>query len=226
MGAAISDSRREEYEDAARANGVAGFRITESDSRGNAAPAARREEYYPIFYIGPQPGNPAVFGFDLASEPTRFKALCKARDSGRMQASGCITFIQDQTVRNGFLVLLPVYEQGGDNASVAERRRNFRGVVLGVFRPDVMIETALAAFPPEGVELYLYDSAVPAGKPPLCFHASRIDDARRKPPAAASATRHSSCTIVPNWNWPVIPGRSSASRFPSSSRRGRPGGLG
>jgi CHASE1-domain containing sensor protein len=169
----VAGNLRREYENAARRDGIDNFQFTEQDSRGQIVPAAERSEYFPVYYIGPGPGNPVVFGFDLASEPIRFEAVCAARDSGKAQASGRIAFIQDQKVQNGFLILLPVYEQGKPLASLADRRQNFRGTVLGVFRPDVMINTVLTRLEPEGIDVLLYDLSSSGEKKPFSFHASR-----------------------------------------------------
>jgi HD-GYP domain-containing protein (c-di-GMP phosphodiesterase class II)/sensor domain CHASE-containing protein len=173
----VADSQRQEYENAARQEGIDGFQFTEQDSSGRIVRAAKRNEYFPVYYIGPGPGNPVVFGYDLASEPTRLEAVFKACDSGKIQASGRIAFIQDEKARDGFLILLPVYEQSQPLGSLEDRRRIFRGTVIGVFRPDVLIETALAQLQPEGVDVCLYDSSEPTDKEPFYFHASRSGDA-------------------------------------------------
>jgi CHASE1-domain containing sensor protein len=169
----IAGNERRQCENAARQDGIENFQFTELDSRGQIVPAAERGEYFPVYYIGPGPGNPVVFGYDLASEPIRFEAVCAARDSGKAQASGHITFIQDQKVQNGFLILLPVYERDKPLASLADRRRNFRGTVLGVFRPDVMINTALTRLEPEGIDVLLYDLSNSGESKSFSFHASR-----------------------------------------------------
>jgi CHASE1-domain containing sensor protein len=169
----VAGDRREEYENAARRDGIENFQFTEQTPDGQMVPDAKRDEYFPVYYIGPKQGNPLIFGYDLASEPTRFEAVCRARDTGKAQASGRITFVQDQKVQNGFLIFLPVYQQGQPLVSVEDRRQNFRGTVLGVFHPRVLIETALAKIQPEGVDVLLYDSSASAGNRPFYFHASR-----------------------------------------------------
>ena len=45
------------------------------------------------------------------------------------------------------------------------------------FRPDVVIESVLAQFQPEGVNVYLFDSSEAEEHRPLYFHASRSGDA-------------------------------------------------
>ncbi len=169
----VAHDRRQEYETAARRDGIENFQFTTQDSRGKIAADARRAEYFPVYFIGPGPGDPAVFGYDLASEPTRLEAVCNARDTGKIQVSGRIALIQEEKNRDGFLILLPVYERGKPRASLEDRRRNFRGAVVGVFRPDILIETALTRLQPEGIDVALFDSSLADGKLPFYFHASR-----------------------------------------------------
>jgi HD-GYP domain-containing protein (c-di-GMP phosphodiesterase class II) len=185
----VPHNQRYQYEEAARHDGIEGFQFTELDSRQQIVRAAVRSEYFPIYYIGPGSGNPLVFGYDLASEPTRFETVRKARDSGKIQASGRITFLQDQTVKNGFLILLPVYEPGKPLESLEDRRRNFRGAVVGVFQPDVLIESTIAQLQPEGIDVCLFDSSEIEGKEPFYFHASR--SGKGSPKAKTSDQRSS-----------------------------------
>lgn len=174
----VPDELREAYENAARRDGLDRFQFTEQGLNGQLVPAARRSEYFPVYFIGPGEGNPLVFGYDLGSEPTRCEAVYKARDLGKTRASSRITFIQDEKIQNGFLILLPVYDQGKSFAKVEDRRRHFRGTLLGVFRPDLMIESALAKLQPEGIDVLFNDSstdrsAATAANQPYYFHDSR-----------------------------------------------------
>lgn len=91
----VPDSRRLEYETAARRDGIAGFQITELDKNGKLVKAKRRSEYFPIFFVGPKVGNKSVFGYDVASERIRMESLDLARDTGKTVASGQFTFVQD-----------------------------------------------------------------------------------------------------------------------------------
>ena len=51
--------------------------------------------------------------------------------------------------------------EGQTRGSVADRRKNLLGFILGVFRPDEMLEAALAKLQPEGIDVCLYDPSVP-----------------------------------------------------------------
>jgi CHASE1-domain containing sensor protein len=182
----VPESQRLEFETAARQDGHGGFQITELNSHGELVRASQRSEYFPVYLIGPRPGDAAVFGLDLACEPTRFDVLCRARDTGDAVASERMAFVQDTQTQFGFLVLLPVYTRGTPPRSIEDRRNRLRGFVVGVFRPGDMIEAALGQLQPEGVDVCLYDPSASADRRPFDFHASR---ARSHNDAATSADR-------------------------------------
>jgi HD-GYP domain-containing protein (c-di-GMP phosphodiesterase class II)/CHASE1-domain containing sensor protein len=169
----VPHAQRDAYEKAARRDGLDGFRFTEQNAEKQIVQAADRDEYYPIYYIGPNRANPVVFGYDLASEPVRLAALREACDSEKIQGSGRIPFIQDEKIRDGFLMILPVYARDKQIDTIEQRRANFLGAIVGVFQPDILIESALDRLQPEGIDVALFDSADALGKEPFYYHASR-----------------------------------------------------
>ncbi len=169
----VPDSKRAEYEAAAQRDGIEGFQFTEMGKDGQLITASRREEYYPIYFIGPQVGNRKAFGYDIASEDIRRQALEKTRDSGKTVASGRIAFLQDEKStdgKGGFFVCLPVYEKNKPIKTVEDRKKHHLGFIMGVFRPDQMLDSALSRLQPEGIDVGLYDPSDPKS---LQFHASR-----------------------------------------------------
>lgn len=169
----VAESERAKFVADARRDGIEGFRITEMGRDGRMKPVQRRNEYFPVYFIGPRPGSRTIYGFDVASEPTRHDALLLACDTGETVASGRIDFMRDEVKMAGFLLVLPVYENGKTAISVGDRRKNLRGFVLGVFRPDDMLTAALSKLQPEGIDACLYDPTSPADGRPFPFHASR-----------------------------------------------------
>jgi HD-GYP domain-containing protein (c-di-GMP phosphodiesterase class II)/CHASE1-domain containing sensor protein len=168
----VPDAERAEYEDAIRRNGMEDFHITEQDKQGRPAPAARRDEYFPITFVEPNACRAAVLGFDVGSEPTRFETLRLARDSGQTVASGRISFVEAPN-QYGFFVALPVYRANAPTYSLEQRRENLVGFVLGVFRPGNVLEWALGKLQPQGIDVCLRDASSPAGEGIAFFHASR-----------------------------------------------------
>ncbi|MGB2997604.1 MAG: CHASE domain-containing protein, partial [Phycisphaerae bacterium] len=105
----VRDAERAAYKEAARQEGFPDFQITERQSKGRMVRAARRDEYFPVYFVEPYKGNEIALGFDLASNPTRLEALNRSRDTGRMTATARITLVQETGRQLGVLVFLPVY---------------------------------------------------------------------------------------------------------------------
>lgn len=99
-------------------------------------PEGEREEYFVINYIEPLVGNEQAFGFDLASEEKRKKALEQSRDSGQIVMTDRITLVQDEQKQAAFLICLPIYAKDASRETAAERRTALRGFILGVFIVD------------------------------------------------------------------------------------------
>ena len=111
-----------------RADGFPNFRIR---------PEGEREEYLPVLYLEPfSVRNQKAFGFDMLSEATRRKGLEHARVSGQPTLSGMVTLVQEaeNLPQPGFLMYVPVYEDGALIATPAQRRRALQGVVYSPFR--------------------------------------------------------------------------------------------
>jgi signal transduction histidine kinase len=139
----VSYAGRSEHENRARAEGYPDFRIKEWKGDGEVAASRHRSEYFPVYFLEPYEGNETALGFDIASEPTRLKALIEARDSGKPAATGRITLVGEKEGRYGFLVIMPVYARGALDNTLEERRENLRGFVLGAFDIKDMIHEAL-----------------------------------------------------------------------------------
>lgn len=158
----ITRDERLAYEQAHRTPGFETFSIFEKDANGNQLPAADRAEYFPVSLIEPFAPNQAAFGFDLGSDTTRLEAILRARDSGQPAATAPIRLVQENALQPSILILLPSYRPGAALQTVAERRANFLGLSLGVYRVGRLIEAALAALSQNELELYFYDVTEPA----------------------------------------------------------------
>ena len=166
----VTDAERAAYEEAGRRDGLAGFQFSGLNVQGQPVRAAQRVEYFPVFYVEPLVGNEAAAGFDLASDPTQFGALEKARDSGTVVATAAITPVQQADEQPGFLTFLPIYGNGAPQATLEERRENLDGFALGVFRIADLVEASLTGLP-SGVVMLLYDRKSPVGERPLHVYA-------------------------------------------------------
>ena len=126
--------------------------------------AARRSEYFPVYYAEPLAGDESAPGFDLVSHPARREALERARDIGVAVATTRIRLLQEAGEQYAFLVFLPIYRRGAPKETPEERRQSLSGFALGVFRVGDMVETALKDFPQEGIDVHLSDASAAPGE--------------------------------------------------------------
>ena len=148
-----------------------GFQITERESQGHMVRAKERAEYYPVYYVEPLIGNEAAFGFDLASNPTRYEALENSRDYNRPLATARIKLVQENESQKGFLAFLPLYKD--ELATEGINRSNFRGFVLGVFRIGDIFNNSALSEEPLGIDMELVDETNGSKNDTLHVHKSR-----------------------------------------------------
>jgi CHASE1-domain containing sensor protein len=170
----VKDDERTIYESAARAEGFDDFEFTERSETNQLVRAARRKEYVIVYYIHPLEGNRPAFGFDIASNKTRLKAIKEGFDSGKLSVTGRITLVQETGNQFGALLLLPIYHQGAPLNIPEERRKSRKGFVVEVLRIGQAVETALKGFSDEGICLSLYDMSADEGNRFLYHRPSRM----------------------------------------------------
>ena len=82
------------------------------------------------------------FGADLNSESVRHEAIKRARDGNAIATAQTIQLRNPISgTREGFLAVLPVYKQGLPGSTIAERRRNTLGVIVGAFQTGAIFES-------------------------------------------------------------------------------------
>jgi len=141
----VTKATRASHEAMLENYGVGISRILERTEAGSLAPAATRDEYFPVYYLYPLSGNEGALGFDLASDPTRRAYMDLARDSGKPVATSRIDLIQvrDSGPRAGILVFEPVFNIAMPMQTVEQRQSALTGFVVGVLRIDGVIANAL-----------------------------------------------------------------------------------
>ena len=137
------------FEAAVRAEGRPSFHLWPASSRPYASS---------ILYLEPfDRRNAAAIGFDMLSEPTRRAAMLAARERGEMVASGKVTLVQeiDPAKQAGFLLYLPVYAYGDDEA-----QSRFLGFVYSPLRAgDLLAGTRGPGV--KRIDYALYDGDAP-----------------------------------------------------------------
>ncbi|PHS70605.1 MAG: diguanylate cyclase [Methylophaga sp.] len=131
------------------------FEITERDPQGKIIRAKQRNEYFPVYYIEPLTGNEPTFGFDLASNTERLKALTQSRETGSLTASSSITLVQDNITQQAFLAFLPIYH--GMPTTAEKRYSQLAGFALGIFKIDDLINNSTLNTSIRGINLTLID---------------------------------------------------------------------
>jgi len=97
-------------------------------------------ETFVVKYVEPYSGNELLLGFDLSSEPVRKKALEEARDTGEPAISQKVDLYNKEGGAEGFLVVLPVYDQGKPLFNSEQRRQALVGFVAGAFKIKELFE--------------------------------------------------------------------------------------
>ncbi|NML14651.1 bifunctional diguanylate cyclase/phosphodiesterase [Azohydromonas caseinilytica] len=136
--------------------GYAAFRIH---------PEIRREAYYVVKYIEPHEGMEPNLGFDLASDGARRAALERARDSGRLSASGRVLPASPTTTTSNFQLRMAVYQAGMPLDSVEQRRQAFLGVVGAGLNMNSFVAATLSPGMRRNLQLRIYDNGPIDGAP-------------------------------------------------------------
>ena len=109
-------------------------------------PEGAREEYAVTVLVEPfSPTNSRATGFDLMSEPTRRRALERARDTGTASMSGRVHLLVDTTAnsRPALLLFVPVYRRDSAPSSIEERRAALVGYVTAALHLDDVVAGVL-----------------------------------------------------------------------------------
>ena len=84
---------------------------------------------YVVTQISPFSRNIAAWGLDEGAEPPRRQAIDQAIDTGEPTLSSPVRLVQDPLKGPGFLLLVPVYRQGHDPGTPAQRRSSLQGLL-------------------------------------------------------------------------------------------------
>ncbi len=153
----VNRKERAEYEAAAIADGVSGYRIKSLGADGSVAMSPELDEYYPVFF-STEPKTSMIYGLDYRSAPERRAPLERARDNDMTTVSRLRLYETKGGVRPiGVLVCVPVFDKGTSRATIADRRRNLAGFIVGIFDLPLLLQsirTTTGASPAVGVNVY------------------------------------------------------------------------
>ena len=162
----VTREERVGFEKAAVLDGVAGYQIKAVASDGALQPAPERDEYFPILY-STVPTTSVIYGSDLASQVQKHDAINRARDDNSVAVLPDAAW-WDNHAKEGIFVAVPVYLKGMPHGSVADRRRNIAGFIIGRFDLAKLLVTILSTTPASsGVNLDIYPPGTDVGGPPI-----------------------------------------------------------
>ncbi|MHB8520159.1 MAG: CHASE domain-containing protein [Limisphaerales bacterium] len=182
----VPASERAAFENAARRGGFAGFQFRERGADGRLVPAGPRPEYFPLYFVEPAKNRPTEMGLDLASNPAGLQALHEARDTGELLLTGRIRPLSAAADQVQFMIFDAVYRSVVQLGTVAQRRENLRGFVVGVCNLGELVEKAFEDLRNGGLDMLLIDRAAEPAERILHFHPAFVPSRKPHVPDEAS----------------------------------------
>ena len=157
----INRKERAEYEAAAIGDGISGYQIRSLGADGSITTSPQRDEYFPVFY-STEPKTSVVYGLDYFTDVERRATLERARDNDLIATlRGKLYATKDGVRPMGVLVGVPIYAKGTSRTTVADRRRNLIGFVVGIFDLPLSLQsirTTTAASPAVSINVFPLDT--------------------------------------------------------------------
>lgn len=148
----ITGDSRAEFEKAMSMEfGIPGFSITQRAWQETLVPAASRNRYVAVRYIGPIESNRKALGYDISSEAYRNAAIQFADQTHGFAMTAPIKLVQASGSRYGVLMLQPVYpeqQSAGDKPY---------GYAVGVFVVEQMLSQLIGTALPANLILDVED---------------------------------------------------------------------
>jgi len=146
------------------------------EMRPDLNPGGERSVYFPLTRTGPlDEANKSMLNYDFYAEGVHRETMDLARDSGEPQATKMIYVLSeasrdstaDLALRQGFVVYLPIYQEGELPESVGERRRALRGFIVGSFISDELLDGIFKGSFDPAIDFEVYDGGSTASSPLL-----------------------------------------------------------
>jgi len=102
----------------------------------------RETTHYIVTQIEPLGRNVQAWGIDSGANPIRRQAIEQAVDSGEATLSSPVQLVQDLKKGPGFMLMVPVYKQGRDPGTPAERRAALLGLLYAPLVASELLQGA------------------------------------------------------------------------------------
>jgi len=152
----VAQAERIDYENRAQLDGINDPGFKQMDPDGKMVIATERDEYYPIYFIEPLKGNEKSFGYDIATDPIRLKAMKESCDENIPVATAPVHLVNKINQAKSVIVFMPVYLRGEDPLTIEGRRKNLRGFIELVFNKN-FLKVIYSAMPAEGLAAMVED---------------------------------------------------------------------
>ena len=110
------------------------FQIKKATANNRLEVSETKTNYYPINYIQPLAGNENMLGLDLSADRIQLETLEFARDTAEITTTEQINLLDEKDALHNFLMIAPIYHTGMIPTSLALRRAELKGFVLGSFK--------------------------------------------------------------------------------------------
>lgn len=134
----------------------------EAESGGTFSLRQQKTHTHDLFviqYVEPIADNEEAIGFDIASEQIRYQTVLRAVQEDRAVLTEPVTLIQAQNKKSqGFLLLMPVYQQGKAPQTAEERYQQLFGLAYAPLTIDEILSSIKTA--DAQVQLEVMDTAV------------------------------------------------------------------
>ena len=127
-----------------------------------------RSTYFPLTYTGPlEEANQSRLNYNFYADAAHREAMDLARDTGEPRATRIVYVLTkappnsgaDLALQPGFVVYLPIYQEGESLGTVAERRRALQGFVVGSFISDKLLDGIFEGSFDPAIDFEVYDGA-------------------------------------------------------------------
>jgi diguanylate cyclase (GGDEF)-like protein len=217
----VNRKERAEYEAGAIADGVSGYHIKSLGADGSITTSPQLDDYFPVLF-STEPKTSMTYGLDYRSDPDRRATLERARDDDITTTLRTRLYEMRDGVRPiAVLVCVPVFDKGTSRTTIADRRRNHAGFIVGIFDLPLLLQsirTTTGASPAVGVNVYPPGQA---GADDLSV--PDFSSERRTPESMRAFAQgpHWSATLkIGDSRWPVLAAPAMGGQFAVHHDRG------
>jgi signal transduction histidine kinase len=138
---------KEVMERQARQAGFHQYQIVEN-KEGQLIKVAKRDFYYPVFYVYPRQSNEKAIGYDLGSQKERLEALLKSTATGLPTMTAPVVLVQESETQVGVLIFSPIYKKlkndiNNPNIINDTESKEVKGFILMVLRVGDLLTGAI-----------------------------------------------------------------------------------